>query len=104
MYQSRLGLSFEDRDSRNHLCYVSSAYCRICGYVDIGQTYLIRSVVDDKIKDESHSASVCFIDQALHILQRAIRRIDIFVVADIITHVDLRRIKHWTDPYAIHSY
>jgi hypothetical protein len=56
----------------------------------MSMTYLVRGMVDDKIKDDAHATIVCFGDQPLHILQCAIRLINVFVVANIISHVDLR--------------
>jgi hypothetical protein len=61
----------------------------------MSMTYLVRGMVDDKIKDDSHATIMRFGDQPLHILQRAVRLINVFVVPNIISHIDLRRINSY---------
>ena len=56
---------------------------------------LIRCVVDDEIHHDADIAAFCFGDQAIHIGQGAIVRIDSFVIGDVITEIGIGRAIDW---------
>lgn len=60
--------------------------------------YLVGCVVYDKIEEKPHSSGVALSDQTLHVRDCAVRWIDIAIVRNIVSHIDLRRIVHGTYP------
>jgi hypothetical protein len=58
-------------------------------------------VVDDKVQNDTHTAGVCLVDQPLHIIERAVRCVHIFIVADVVSHIDLWAVVHGTDPDSV---
>lgn len=50
---------------------------------------LVRGVVDDQVEQQLHVAGVNLADQVVHIGERPVLRIHIFVVADIVAHIFL---------------
>ena len=65
--------------------------------------YLVRSVVYDKIEDDPHAPFMGFRNKPLHILNRAVRRINVLVVRNVVSHIHLWRIIHGTDPNGINT-
>lgn len=57
-------------------------------------TYLIRSMVHNKIQEQPHTTGMEAVNELLHVLESAIRRINSSVVRDVIAHVNLRRLKY----------
>lgn len=60
-------------------------------------------MVDDQVEDDTHTACMCLVDQPLHIVERSVWRVHIFIVADVIPHIDLRAVVHGTDPDGINT-
>jgi hypothetical protein len=58
-------------------------------------------VVHNKIKNDPHSSCMRLCDESFHILDSTVRRIDILIVGNIVSHINLWRIVHGTDPYSI---
>ena len=90
MYQSRFGEDLEERESRNHACWMfvsaSMALCSVgrVGWID---TYFFRSVVYDKVHDELH---ISFLDLGYEIVDvgdGSVDGVDVFVVGDVVSHV-----------------
>lgn len=57
-----------------------------------------RSVVDDQVQDQLHAAGVDLGNQLVHVLESSVLGVDIFVVANVVAHVVLRRVVHWGEP------
>src|SRR5712664_462717 len=58
-------------------------------------------MVDDKIENDFDVALFPFGDEAIEIRKRAIHRIDVFVVGNVIAEVDLRRRKARGNPNSV---
>ena len=52
---------------------------------------LIRGVVDDQLGDDPDAAPVRFVDEAVEVRQRAVARMDVLVVRDVVPVVSQRR-------------
>jgi hypothetical protein len=91
IYQSLLGLSLELRLSLNQ------ANTQLADL----KAYLVTAVVDDEIHDQLHAPLVTCILDLFPVLQSTISRVDLLIVGDIVTHVGLRRLVHWREPYDI---
>ena len=79
MYQSRLGLSREARDSTNHGC--SS-----------------ERVVGDEVEDDPQAAAVGLADQRVEVVERPEQRVDVAVVGDVVAEVRHRRAEDRRQP------
>ena len=55
-------------------------------------------MVDNEVKDDTHTTCMSLIDQPLEIFECAVWSIYVFIVADIISHVNLRTVVHRTNP------
>ena len=84
MYQSRLGLS---RDERGRL----------------KPGILIGRVIGDEIHNHADLPSPGFTNKTIEILHRAVLRIDRLVVGDVVPEIDLGRRVHRRDPDGIHA-
>ncbi len=62
---------------------------------------LIRCMVWHKIQDDLDSVRLRFSNQPVEIRQRAVHRIDVFVVAHVVSKIDLRRREARRDPDGI---
>jgi hypothetical protein len=64
---------------------------------------LVRSVINHEIENHTHATAVTFLNDGLHIFNRAIRLVYSLVVANVIAHVDLRAFVHGRNPDDIYS-
>jgi hypothetical protein len=64
---------------------------------------LVGSVVDDEVENDPDVALLRFADQVVKIFQRAVHRINIFVVRHVVAEVHLRRREARSDPDGIDS-
>ena len=62
---------------------------------------LVRSVVDHKIEDDFYVPLFSFRNHAIEIAERAVHRIDIFVIRDVIAEIDLGRGKTRGNPDSV---
>lgn len=118
MYQSRWGLSSEERELLNHSCCLSSAVAmrvlRSC-------CYLVGGVVDHQVQYTLHPPLMKPSDEIVDVLYSPVGRMDIAIVGNVVSHVDLRRLEDcflstvdhiswvqdgltWTKPYGVDSH
>lgn len=55
-------------------------------------------MVHDQVEDDAHPASMCLSDEPFHIFICAIWWVDFLVVSNVVSHVNLWRVVHGTDP------
>jgi len=59
---------------------------------------LVGGVVEHHVEQHADVALFCFGDEAVEVRERAVLRVDSFVVGDVVAEVDLRRRVHGRDP------
>ena len=59
------------------------------------------SMVDDEIENDAEATRMASCNEPFHVGDCAVGWVDRFVVGGIVTHVVLRAIVHWTNPYHI---
>ena len=64
---------------------------------------LNAGVIDDEIHNDTQPSGVCLRNEPIHVLYRPILRVDLLVVAYIVSHVIIRRIIDRTDPDEIYA-
>jgi hypothetical protein len=67
-------------------------------HLHISSTHLIRGMINYQVHQEFHPALMAPLDQLVHIFHRPIRRMDILIIRDIITHIYLWRFVDRTYP------
>ncbi len=58
-------------------------------------------MINDKIEDDTDAAFFGFVDEIVKIGKGAVHRIDVFVIRDVVTEIDLWRGETGSDPDGI---
>jgi hypothetical protein len=64
---------------------------------------LVACVIDHQVKNKLHVVLMTGCNQVFHVFNCSVRPVHRFIVRDIITHVDLRRLEHRRQPYHVYS-
>ena len=62
---------------------------------------LVRGVIDHEVKNDANTSLLALRDQLVHVGQRAIMGVHVFIVRHVIAEIDLGRRKHGREPDGI---
>lgn len=60
-------------------------------------------MVDDQVQHDADVSSMGLTDESLHILEGSVQGVDIFIVGNVVSHVNLGTVIHRADPYNIYT-